>query len=199
MFDNSTSTLASSTISLTNVFVLMEDQNYTINISFSVSEIKNVIQNFISFGKLIQHETKLNIMIAVIFDSDTYGVQSLDVTDTSEDTIYIVCLFSTFSTDSGCTVVLVSTTDQQQQYEGTFNKMDDNTASGNITGVVTGVYNIRAFDQGSNVVAVELLNITITGEPFSNKPNSIPTSTIEPNSTDVFGSTVVTCEIVSAC
>ena len=98
-------------------------------------------------------------------------MQSLDVTDTSEDTVYIVCLFNTFSTDSGCTVVLVSTTDQQQQYNGTFNKMDDNTASGNITGVVTGVYNIRVFDQGSNVVAVELLNVTITGEPSSSSAN----------------------------
>ena len=102
-------------------------------------------------------------------------MQSLHVTDTSEDTVHIVCLFNIFSTDSGCTVVLVSTTDQQQQYayEGTFNKMDDNTASGNITGVATGVYNIRAFDQGSNVVAVELLNVIITGEPFSLR--NIPT------------------------
>ena len=109
-------------------------------------------------------------------------MQSLDVTDTSEDTVYIVCLFNTFSTDSGCTVVLVSTTDQQQQYEGTFNKMDDNTASGNITGVVTGVYNIRAFDQGSNVVAVELLSVTITGELSSTTTNILtadtPTSAI---------------------
>ena len=109
-------------------------------------------------------------------------MQSLDVTDTSEDTVYIVCLFNTFSTDSGCTVVLVSTTDQQQQYEGTFNKMDDNTASGNITGVVTGVYNIRAFDQGSNVVPVELLSVTITGEPSSTTSN-IPTGTPTPTST----------------
>ena len=119
-------------------------------------------------------------------------MQSLDVTDTSEDTVYIVCLFNTFSTDSGCTVVLVSTTDQQQQYEGTFNKMDDNTASGNITGVVTGVYNIRAFDQGSNVVAVELLSVTITGEPSQTEPNSLPT--FEPNSANSIDSTVVTCE-----
>ena len=103
-------------------------------------------------------------------------MQSLDVTYTSEDTVYIVCLFNTFSTDSGCTVVLVSTTDQQQQYEGTFNKMDDNTASGNITGVATGVYNICAFDQGSNVVAVELLSVTITEEP-SSTTNNIPTVT----------------------
>ena len=110
-------------------------------------------------------------------------MQSLDVTDTSEDTVYIVCLFNTFSTDSGCTVELVSTTDQQQKYKGTFNKMDHNTASGNITGVFTGVYNIRAFDQGSNVVAVELLNISITGEP-SNRgtPINTPTPTTPPTS-----------------
>ena len=105
-------------------------------------------------------------------------MQSLDVTDTSEDTVYIVCLFNTFSTDSGCTVVLVSTTDQQQQYEGTFNKMDDDTASGNITGVDTGVYNIRAFDRGSNVVAVELLSVTITGEPSSTTISS--TASLKP-------------------
>ena len=112
-------------------------------------------------------------------------MQSLDVTDTSEDTVYVVCLFNTFSTDSGCTVVLVSTTDQQQQYEGTFNKMDDNSASGNITGVATGVYNIRAFDQGSNVVAVELLSVTITGEPSSTTISS--TASLKPpsNSTSI--------------
>ena len=108
---------------------------------------------------------------------DTYGVQSLDVTDTSKDTVYIVCLFNTFSTDSGCTVVLVSTTDQQQQYEGTFNKTDDDVASGSITGVATGVYNIRAFDQGSNVVAVELLSVSITGEPnITITPSNMPTA-----------------------
>ena len=105
-------------------------------------------------------------------------MQSLDVTYTSEDTVYIVCLFNTFSTDSGCTVVLISTTDQQQQYEGTFNKMDDDIASGNITGVATGVYNICAFDQGSNVVAVELLSVTITEDlHVSSTTNNIPTVT----------------------
>ena len=122
-------------------------------------------------------------------------MQSLDVTDTSEDTVYIVCLFNTFSTDSGCTVVLVSTTDQQQQYEGTFNKIDD-TASGNITGVVTGVYNIRAFDQDSNVVAVELLSVTITGEPSStsNIPTDTPTSTTLTISTS--STSLTTCKSV---
>ena len=52
-------------------------------------------------------------------------------------------------------------------------RLDDNTASGNISDVVTGLYNILVFDQGSNVVAVELLNVIITGEPFSLR--NIPT------------------------
>ena len=51
MFDNSTSALASNTISLTNVFELMEDQNYTVNVSFSVFDVQNVIHNFTSFGE----------------------------------------------------------------------------------------------------------------------------------------------------
>ena len=130
-----------------------------------------------------------------LFLSDTYGVQSLDVTDTSEDTVYIVCLFNTFSTDCGCTVVLVSTTDQQ--YEGTFNKMDD-TASGNITGVPTGVYNIRAFDQGSNVVVVELLSVTITGEPFittATNTHTVTSTSTTSTSTGITTSTS-TCEFL---
>ena len=52
MFDNSTSTLANNTISLTNVFELMEDQNYTVNISFSLFDEENVIENIVEFGKL---------------------------------------------------------------------------------------------------------------------------------------------------
>ncbi len=50
MFDNSTSALASSTISVPNVFELMEDQNYTVYVSFAYFEKTNVIQNFTSFG-----------------------------------------------------------------------------------------------------------------------------------------------------
>ena len=108
------------------------------------------------------------------FSTDTYGVQSLNVTDTSDDSVYCVCVFGEYSTDTGCTVQLISTTDQ---YNGTFNRTDD-TASGNITGVVTGVYTIRAFDQGSNIVAVELLNIAITGEPLVTTTTTSVVSTV---------------------
>ena len=57
MFDKFTSVLASNTINLTNAFEVVEDQNYTLNVSFSLFEEKNVIQNFTHFGKF----TELNI------------------------------------------------------------------------------------------------------------------------------------------
>ena len=105
-------------------------------------------------------------------------------------------MFGEYSTDTGCTVQLISTTDQ---YNGTFNRTDD-TASGNITGVVTGVYTIRAFDQGSNIVADELLNIAITGEPTvtttttttaTGNPSPTPTNIIDPPSIGNHSITIV--------
>ena len=51
MIDNSTSTLASNTISLTNMFKLLEDQNYTINVFLSVFEEENVIEYIKNFSR----------------------------------------------------------------------------------------------------------------------------------------------------
>ena len=51
MIDNSTSTLASNTISLTNMFKLLEDQNYTINVFLSVFEEENVIEYIKHFSR----------------------------------------------------------------------------------------------------------------------------------------------------
>ena len=51
MFDNLASILASNTINLTNIFELMEDQNYTVDLTFSVFKFENVMQKFASFGK----------------------------------------------------------------------------------------------------------------------------------------------------
>ena len=40
------------TIILSNVFELMQNQNYTVNVSFSVYEEEYMIQNFTNFGML---------------------------------------------------------------------------------------------------------------------------------------------------
>ena len=99
----------------------------------------------------------------IILAVDTYGVMSVELTDTPDDNVTVLCLFNTFSTDTGCTVELLST-DGPSYYEGTFSKTGL-VAEGNISGVANGSYNVRAFDEGSNVVAVEIMNINITGEP----------------------------------
>ena len=67
------------------------------------------------------------------------------------------CVFSSFSTDSGCVVELVDSSTTLVHYSTVFNRFID-IAEGCITDVTTGQYDIRVYDQGSNVVAV-----TITG------------------------------------
>ena len=53
IIDNTTSTLvASDTVTLSNVFELMENQNYTVIVSFGVFEEHNIVQNVTSFSKL---------------------------------------------------------------------------------------------------------------------------------------------------
>ncbi len=65
MLEKSTSTLASKNISLTNVFAeLMEDQNYTIDLFFSVFRKENVVGNFSNFGTVL-----FNYSVFVLFFS----------------------------------------------------------------------------------------------------------------------------------
>ena len=64
--------------------------------------IENICQNFGTVMRsIIDSFLSCNY---VMLHPDTYGVRSIDVTDTSEDTVHIMCLFNTFSTESGCTV-----------------------------------------------------------------------------------------------
>ena len=51
MFDQSTSTLASNTISLTDMFELVENQNYTVDVFLSVFEEENVIEYIKIFSR----------------------------------------------------------------------------------------------------------------------------------------------------
>ena len=63
IFDNSTSTLANNTISLINVFELLEDQNYTVNVLYVYFEETNVIHNSTDFGML-----NLMFNLSIIFN-----------------------------------------------------------------------------------------------------------------------------------
>lgn len=99
--------------------------------------------------------------------SDTYGVESISVTNSTDGSTVITCNFYSFSTDSGCTIQLVQY--DTVQYTGTFTR-DGSIAEGSIPSVVTGIYDILAYDEGSYVVATSVEGVILVG--------IIPTSTI---------------------
>ena len=71
------------------------------------------------------------------------------------------CVFSSFSTDSGCTVELVDSSTTLVHYSTVFNR-STNIAEGCITDVTSGLYDIRVYDQGSNVVGVTVSGFDVT-------------------------------------
>ena len=71
------------------------------------------------------------------------------------------CVFSSFSTDSGCTVELVDSSTTLVHYFTVF-KRSTNIAEGCITDVTSGLYDIRVYDQGSNVVVVTITGVNVT-------------------------------------
>ena len=74
------------------------------------------------------------------------------------------CVFSSFSTDSGCTVQLVSTADDNTvQYTETFTRSTSSstTAGGCISSVISGQYSVTVYDEGSSIVAVTLAGLIV--------------------------------------
>ena len=57
------------------------------------------------------------------------------------------CVFSSFSTDSGCTVELVDSSTTLVHYSTVFNR-STNIAEGCITDVTSGLYDIRVYIKG---------------------------------------------------
>ena len=105
----------------------------------------------------------IRIIINCSFFSDTFGVQSVNITDSSNGRVCIECVFSLYSTDTGCTVELISSS--IIQYTDTFTRpLSDNTATGCITNITTGLYTIRVYDQDSSIVAVEITDVSIINQ-----------------------------------
>ena len=82
------------------------------------------------------------------------------------------CVFSSFSTDSGCTVELVDSSTTLVHYSTVFNR-STNIAEGCITDVTSGLYDIRVYDQGSNVVGMTITGVNVALDTPS--PSSHPT------------------------
>ena len=90
--------------------------------------------------------------------SQTFGVESAVITDTTGGRVCLECSFSSFSTDTGCTVELVSSI--SIKYRETFNRRG-NTAEGCVSGVTAGEYVVRVYDQSSSELVHEADNVTV--------------------------------------
>ena len=119
----------------------------------------------------------IRIIINCSFFSDTFGVQSASITDSSNGRVCIECVFSLYSTDTGCTVELISPS--IIQYTDTFTRpLSDNTATGCITNITTGLYTIRVYDQDSSIVAVEITGVNVTEQVIPSVTTSVTSVTM---------------------
>ena len=103
----------------------------------------------------------LNKFIQVFYFSGTFGVESVVITDTTGGRVCLECSFYSFSTDTGCTVELVSSGSVNYTYEDTFNRRG-NTAEGCVSGVTAGEYVVRVYDQSSSELVHEIDNVTVS-------------------------------------
>ena len=102
------------------------------------------------------------------------------------------CVFSSFSTDSGCTVELVSTNSRTVQYRAVFNRSTgDTTAEGCIADVATGQYDIRAYGEGRTVPERFIRQARVSVPPLSHSTQPQPSPTVVPQSTSSTSSTAV--------
>ena len=104
---------------------------------------------------------------------DTFGVQSVSITDTTGNRVCLQCVFSSFSTDSGCTVELVYS---RTTLSTVFNR-STNIAEGCITDVTSGLYEIRVYGRRINVVVVTIMNVTVTDAPITTVIGTATTTT----------------------
>ena len=94
--------------------------------------------------------------------SDTFGIESVVITDTTGGRVCLECSFSSFSTDTGCTVELVSSDSSSSvQYTETINRSGNSLAEGCVSGVTAGEYIVRVYDQSSSKLVYKSENVTV--------------------------------------
>ena len=95
----------------------------------------------------------------------TFGVESVFITDTTGGRVCLECSFSSFSTDTGCTVELVSSDSSSSvQYTETINISGSGTAKGCISDITRGQYDISVYDQSSHMLFETFTGVNVTGE-----------------------------------
>ena len=123
---------------------------------------------------------------------DTFGVQSVDLNDTNDDRVFCRCIFNSFSTDTGCTVKLLSL--GAERYEANFSR-NGSAAEGYIIGVQTGLYQVEVSDQGSSVVVITL-EINVNQESLTNGNSNVTSSMISYPTTVSGSSSTIPCELL---
>ena len=92
-------------------------------------------------------------------------MESVAITDTTGGRVCLECLFSSFSTDTGCTVELVSSDSSSiVQYTETINRSGKGTAKGCVSGITRGQYNINVYDQSSHMLFETFTGVNVTEE-----------------------------------
>ena len=122
---------------------------------------------------------------------DTFGVESVVITDTTGGRVCLECSFSSFSTDTGCTVELISSCNGMQytetikrsdnstakgctvelvssgnsssvKYTETINRSGNGTAKGCVYGIARGRYDISVYDQSSHMLFETFTGVNVT-------------------------------------
>ncbi len=112
--------------------------------------------------------------------TDTTGIESVTIADSSNGRVCIECIFTLYSTDTVCTVELISSSNN---YTNTFTR-SSNTATGCINNVTTGQYTIRVYDQGSTIIVYSMTGLNITEQSVTSSNTITATSTVTSTSTD---------------
>ena len=93
---------------------------------------------------------------------DTFGVESVVITNTTGGRVCLDCSFYSFSADTGCTVELVSS--GIVRYTETINRSGNGTAEGCISDITRGQYDISVYDQSSHMLFETFTGVNVTGE-----------------------------------
>ena len=132
-------------------------------------------------------------MCFLYYHLDTFGVESVVITDTTGGRVCLECSFSSFSTDTGCTVEIISSCNSVQyietikrsdnstakgctvepvssgnssieSYIETINRSGNGTAEGCVFGITRGQYDISVYDQISHMLFETFTRVNVTGE-----------------------------------
>ena len=115
------------------------------------------------------------MMFSILFNYsiDTFGVESIVITDSTRGRVCLECSFYSFSTDTGCTVELVSSGSSIVIYTETINRSGNGTAKGcmDVVDVATGQLTFHPYGQSDKLV-LTLVPVEATNTVISVNSNS---------------------------